>query len=41
LLDNVELQEKLAQRAWERVQSYTWEERAQRILEFIQHGTVR
>ncbi|MBN1559453.1 glycosyltransferase family 4 protein [candidate division KSB1 bacterium] len=41
LLDDDELQGRLVHGAWERVQSYTWEERARRILEFIQGGTVR
>ncbi|MBN1464526.1 glycosyltransferase family 4 protein [candidate division KSB1 bacterium] len=40
LLNDSGLQEKLAQRAWQRVQSFTWEERARRILAFIQNGTM-
>ena len=40
LLAESELSEKLVQRAWERVQQFTWEERANRITRFIQNGAV-
>ena len=40
ILDNPDLQKRLAQSAWDQVQYYTWEERAKRIMKFMQNGTV-
>jgi glycosyltransferase involved in cell wall biosynthesis len=40
LLQDAELAESLARAAWKQVQDFTWEKRAQKILDFIQHGTV-
>jgi len=40
VLENPDLQERLTQRAWDQVQSFTWEERAKRIMKFMQNGTV-
>jgi len=41
LLGDPVLQKKLVEHAWEQVQHLTWEERARRILDFIQNGKVQ